>query len=78
MTDKAAQPIDLAAAETGNIDLKAEFEAANIQEVFDKLDRELVGLCAGQDAHSRDRRAAPRRARAPAPRAWPAIRRRCT
>ena len=44
MTDKAAQPIDLAAAETGNIDLKAEFEAANIQEVFDKLDRELVGL----------------------------------
>ena len=30
--------------DTANIDLEAEFKASNVQEVLDKLDRELVGL----------------------------------
>ncbi|TIY00730.1 MAG: CbbX protein, partial [Mesorhizobium sp.] len=33
-----------AAAQDESVDLQAEFEASNIDEVMDKLDRELVGL----------------------------------
>ncbi|RUX66562.1 CbbX protein, partial [Mesorhizobium sp. M7A.F.Ca.US.014.04.1.1] len=33
-----------AAAQDATVDLQAEFEASNIDEVMDKLDRELVGL----------------------------------
>ncbi|TIS79660.1 MAG: CbbX protein, partial [Mesorhizobium sp.] len=32
------------AAQDESVDLQAEFEASNIDEVMDKLDRELVGL----------------------------------
>ena len=40
MTETAKNPIDQDTA----IDLEAEFQTSNIQEVLDKLDRELVGL----------------------------------
>ena len=37
-----AQP--MSSANTDTVDLEAEFKASNIQEVLDKLDRELIGL----------------------------------
>lgn len=38
------QSIDLTSSKDASIDLDAEFQNANIQEVLDKLDRELIGL----------------------------------
>jgi len=35
---------EISPSDTGSIDLEAEFQASNIKEVLDKLDRELIGL----------------------------------
>jgi len=35
---------EVSIAEDGLVDLEAEFKASNIQEVLDKLDKELIGL----------------------------------
>ena len=42
MTDTAKSPVDH--QNDTVIDLEAEFHNSNIQEVLDKLDRELIGL----------------------------------
>ena len=54
---------DGADAAPTSVDLRDEFEAVGVEEVLDELDRELVGLEAGQEAHPRDRGAAAGRAR---------------
>ena len=37
-------PNDTVRPDNAEVDLQAEFEASNIDEVLDKLDRELIGL----------------------------------
>jgi len=44
LSDVAAQDPPTLGSEGDRIDLRKEYEASNVQEVFDKLDRELVGL----------------------------------
>lgn len=44
LADAIAEDPSLPGPGDGSIDLRAEYDASNVQEVFDKLDRELVGL----------------------------------
>ncbi len=48
MTDDPAEPVagvpNAANSDGDSIDLRAEYDASNVQEVFDQLDRDLVGL----------------------------------